>query len=119
MSYKGRPADKTPRAKHYGTVLLLNRAATKLLTQDRENFVAIMEDPSSGQISLRPLRIAGCSKIVKILLAGANMQQDRIAFQSREPLYPKGARFECQWDDSNQQLVLVPNPSGESSEEKE
>ena len=105
------PAHGFPTAKVSGRnsrFLLLNAEAVKLLRQNGANKVAILEEPGTGIISLKPLEIPNCVAVVNLHEQSESCWQPRVTFSHRSALYDDGAAHQCVWDDANGQLIVSP-----------
>ena len=105
------PAHGFPTAKvsgHNSRFLLLNAEAVKLLRQNGATKVAILEEPGTGIISLKPLEIPNCVAVVNLHEQSDSCWQPRITFSHRSLLYDDHFTHPCVWDDVNGKLIISP-----------
>ena len=87
-----------------GKYLLLNRNAAALLTQGGEREMAIIRDPNTGTLSIRPLEIDNCVAVVRV--CGGVGTQPRLSFNHESDMV-SGKHYRCHWNDMEGQLEIT------------
>jgi hypothetical protein len=87
-----------------GKYLLLNRNAAALLTQGGEREMAIIQDPTTGALSIRPLEIENCVAVVRV--CGGSDTQPRLSFNHTSDMR-MGKHYRCRWNDVDGQLDIT------------
>ena len=90
-------------------VLLLNRKAAEILSQDGATEMAIIRDPSTGVVSIQPLELPNCVGVVSLLSPDGAQGQTRLQFQPRHapPNMKMGEHYRCRWNDVVGQLEIT------------
>ena len=90
-------------------VLIFNTEAVKLLRQGGAKKIAILIDPNTGVVSLKPIEIPNCVAVVTLHGQSDSCWQPRITFSSNYgDGLTRGICYRCQWDDVNEQLQVLP-----------
>jgi hypothetical protein len=89
-------------------VLLLNRKAAEILDADGATEMAIICDPETGVVSIKPLEIPNCVGVVSLLSADGSQGQARLHLQPKfAPDMKKGEHYRCRWNDVDGQLEIT------------